>query len=175
MRKEYVQELADLKTKMQKAEKFAEKLPIFADLILAGKITGEEDYLKLGSRYKQIYLNWGITRGFYKKGTSREIMNYRGDDYHGYFFSIYINTCSLFDGHNNFGLYDMMKDADIFFIDYSNSTFYVTDENIESFLEALNTWYIQAAEENKKLRALERLEKAQKEVAKLKEAAGVAS
>jgi len=166
MRDEYKKELTALKVKMDKAEKFAEKLPFFAKYILDYKLTGEEEYTKFGDKYKDIYLGWGINRGFYKKGSSRYLMNCRGDYDHGYFFSIYINSYALFDEHNNYGLYDALKDVDIFHADNSNTNFYITDENIESFLDALNIWYLAAREENTKFRAQKKIDKARHDLEK---------
>ena len=162
MRKEYKEELEELKVKMEKAEKFAKKLPIFAEIILKGKFSGEENWGKYGSWYKDIYLGWDINRGHYKSDTSRYMTNRRGDPYDGYFFNIYINSCSLFDSHDNHGLYESLEDVDIFYTDTMNTTFYITDENIHAFLEALNDWYLKARE-------LSVQEKAKKEIAKAEE------
>lgn len=63
-------------------------------------------------------------------------------------------------------MYEALKDVDIFFADKLNTTFYVTDENIESFLEALNTWVIAAYEELKTLRLNEQKIKLEAELAK---------
>jgi len=146
MRKEYLDELAELKLKMEKAELFAEKLPFLSETILRGKITGEEEWLKLADKYKKIYLKWGLNRGYFRSGSRRYVMNYPKDkEYNLPLFSVYINTITLFDTHQEFGLYDYLKGVDIFFSDVLNSTFYVTDDNIEAFLEALNTWYCDAA------------------------------
>jgi hypothetical protein len=145
MRKEYLDELEQLKLKMEKAEKFAEKLPVFADYILEHKFSGEEPWLNFGKSYKKMYLVWDIGRGFYRNGDPRRISNYPKDgEYCQHLFHIYINTLSLFDEHNEFGLYGYLKDVDVFFADKMNTTFYITDENIHAFLEALYKWYCDA-------------------------------
>jgi hypothetical protein len=156
MRKEYTEELEQLKTKMEKAERFAEALPVFAKKILDGKITGEDHWIKFGDTYKKIYLAWGINRGFYRNGGPRYIMNCPKDRvYSLHLFNIYVNTISLFDERHDFGLYDYLKGVDVFFTDELNSTFYVTDSNVEAFLEALNTWFCDAIEKLKKHRLQE--------------------
>lgn len=168
MRQEYIDELTALKTKMEKAEAFAERLPVFAEHILEYKITGEEDWLKFGDRYKKIPLNWGICRGLYLNGATRKIMNKYTPFKDGHYFSIYINSCSLFDGHNLFDLYKSFDGVEIYHIDSMNSTFYLTDENIEPFLEKLNDWYIRACEQLKEVKEKERIEKLEKELTELK-------
>lgn len=166
MRKEYAQELKDLKEKMLMAEKFAEKLPIFADIILERKLTGLENGIKFSERYKKIPLNWGINRYLYNDKSN--ILNYRGEfDKPIYLFVIYINSCSLFDENENFGLYDAVLNIPIFHRDYSNTTFYVTDENIEALLEVLNVWYIEAGDKLKAYRLKLRAEKLKKELAEI--------
>ena len=162
MRKEYQQELKELKAKMLKAEKFAEKLPIFADRILEHKFTGEETGINFGSYYKKLYLAWGIKRYFYKD--NKNITNCKIDVCDKYLFCIYINTLSLYDQNEDFGLFESLKDVDIFFIDHLNSTFYVTDENIEHLLEALNTWCLVAREEAQSFKKAERIKKARQEL-----------
>lgn len=165
MRDEYEQELKDLKAKMLKAEKFAEKLPIFAERILQHKFTGEENALKFGERYKKINLGWGINRYFYKDKAN--ITNYRGECCDKYLFNIYINTRHLFDGNDNFGLYESMKGVEVFWTDTMNSTFYVIDETIEIFLENLNTWYLAACESNGKMIRQKKIDAAKEELRKL--------
>jgi len=164
MREEYVKELNDLKERMIKAEKFSEKLPLFKDQILKNKYTGEENWMQFDKWYKGMYLAWGLNRGFYKK--EKDNMTNNKNDYCGYYFNIYINTLTLYDLHEKFDLYEMLSDVDIFFIDHLNTTFYVSDENIESFLDALNVWYLQAKSKVKKFMAEKKLQEAKEELAK---------
>ncbi len=166
---DYLKELRDLQIKMVKAEAFAKRIPCLSEAILEGKYTGEEAWLKIADRYKKLYCAWGINRGWYdsEEKYARTIINFPKDKpYSTYLFNIYINTCNLFDAHQEFGLYEALKDVDIFFADKLNTTFYVTDENIESFLEALNTWVIAAYEELKTLRLNEQKIKLEAELAK---------
>lgn len=163
MRKEYQDELEQLRSRMEKAEQFARKLPVLAEKILSHKFTGEEDWINFGEYYKKIPLQWGITRGLFSNNSNRTITNYpKNKDYSRQLFWIYINSISLFDVHNLFDLHDYLKDVDIFFNDGMNTTFYITDENIEAFLEALNTWYCDAMEKLK----LHRLQKQEAELKK---------
>ncbi len=48
MRSEYLKELDNLKIRMEKAEAFSEKLPVFSEIILENKFTGEEDCINFG-------------------------------------------------------------------------------------------------------------------------------
>lgn len=149
---------------MEEAEKFAEKLPIFSKEILAHKFTGNEEWIKFGGQYKKIPLDWGICRGLYQTGSRRVVTNYDKGSYTEFLFNIYLNSCSLFDCHCNFGLEEAIATLDIFFFDEINSTIYATDKQIEPLLEALNNWYIKAVEENLKLRQQKRIEQAKKEM-----------
>lgn len=166
---EFQKELNDLKSKMLKAQKFAEKLQIFSRTILEYKFSGGEHWLEFGKNYKSIYLAWGIRRGFFDSNSDRRISNCKAD-HQEYLFSIYINSLSLFDTHHNFGLYEALKGVDIFFSDVLNTTFYVKDEHIEHFLNTLNDWYLDARKQNVFLREQERIEKAEKELKAAREA-----
>lgn len=166
MREEYKKELAELKTRMIKAEKFAEKLPVFAEKILGYKYTGEEDNIRFGNYYKKIPLDWGIDRRYYRNSSGRYIMNCK-KEHNGFFFCIYINSISLFNRHNLYGLYEALQSVNVFYCDTLNTTFYITDDNIEAFLEALNNWYLAAIEQDKISRAAERRAKLEKELEEL--------
>jgi hypothetical protein len=167
MNKIYKKELSDLKVKMEKAESFAEKLPVFSSMILEHKYTEDAVWLDFGKKYKDIYLGWGIKRGLFSSNTARRISNMR-DDHNGHYFSIYINSVSLFDVHENFGLYESVSDLDVFFTDRLNSTFYVTDENITPLLERLSDWYVKARVELKKYSIQKEVEETEKKLARLK-------
>ena len=169
MREEYKKELKDLKTKMEKAEKFAEKVPLFVERILEYKFSGEESNQEYLSRYKQIYFHWSLYRTFYTtQSEGCKPTNYKGKDFSHHLFHVYINTLTLYNVNEEFGLYDALKEIDIFYTDHLNTTFYIDDENIEPFLEALNIWYLNACEESKKACAKKSLEDAEKEIEKLR-------
>lgn len=160
---DYKKELEELENRMIASEEFAKKLPIFAEVIRKNKLNGTEEWAKYGSKYKDICLAWDINRGFYATSNRRTITNYTGV-YSGYLFNIYVNSYALFDLHNNFNLYESLKNVDIFFADTMNSTFYITDENIEPFLEALNIWYLKARKEAKIFKLREAISEAQKNI-----------
>lgn len=166
MREKYIKQLEATKAMMEKAEAFAEKIPLFEEKIIDGKITGEEYWYSFGEKYKTMRLAWGIRRGFYSKNNRRYVTNYEGDT-ECYLFNIYINTLDLFDSHYSVGLNEIANKVPLFFYDGLNSTFYATDEQITDLLEAIHEWYLVAKEEVKKLKAQEALEKAMKEVEKL--------
>ena len=150
VREEYVKELEELKAKMRKAEKFAKKIPVFEKLILERKLTGEEDFVNFGYRYKRTPYNWGIRRGFFKDGTQRTITNMsKTNKYCEHLFFLYFNTLSLYDSHESYGLEELGKSESVFFFDYLNSTFYIKDQHIEEFLEMANDWYLKALELHK--------------------------
>jgi len=83
--------------------------------------------------------------------------------------NIYINTCSLFDAHEKFNLYEKMSKCSTYFIDKSNSTFYIEDEHIYEFLETLNDWYIEAMAESTSCCKEKRIAELRDELAKLEE------
>jgi hypothetical protein len=141
MLKEYEEDLKALKHKMIAAEKFAKELPLFAKKILADKINGDANWIKFGEHYKTMHFAWGIKRGFYSTGGNRTVTNYPAEDgYNEHLFCIYINTLTIYDSHENYGLHDIEKQTKLFFYDKCNSTFYVTDEHIESLLDNLVAW-----------------------------------
>jgi len=159
MREEYKKELAELKVRMEKAEKFAEKLTIFTNRIIEQKITGEEEGIDFGSYYKNLPLTWGINRFFHN--TTKNITNYGSTEIiNKYLFHLYFNTLILYDSHAK---YEIEKLADkAFFFDSFNTTFYVEDEDIESFLNAACLWYEEAkkkAQKDKQERRVEQLKK----------------
>ncbi len=168
MREEYKNELKELKKKMEAAERHAEKIPIFKDVIIKQKLSGEEKFAKYASRYKSVYFTWELSRGFYKKGVGLKMTNHPTHDYSGYYFDLYINTLNLYGEHQEFGLYQSLDNVNIYYTDKLNTTFYIEDEYIEDFLEALNNWYLKALEELKTLRARQKLEKAEKDLIEAK-------
>ena len=161
----YKKELDELKTKMEKAEEWSNKMPYFKDDILDGKITGEEQWLDYGRRYKNIRLSWGLKRGWYDG-----VKNYNGDFKPQFLWYIYINTLSLYGLHEKFGLGNITNKCKVFFYDRMNGTFYLNDEYIGDFLDNLCEWYkvaISSVEDSKKK---ERVRKLEEELCKLKEA-----
>jgi hypothetical protein len=160
MIEQYKKELKELKIKMIEAEMFAKKMPIFKNYIIENKITESKDCVNFGDQYKNIPLRWGIARCLYKTG-EREITNYPEEKYSVFLFCIYINSCSLFDCHNRYGIEKILEKTQIFFYDQINSTIYCTDDQIEALLEQLNIWYLGAIEENKIMTAKNKIKKAQ--------------
>lgn len=165
----YKKELEELKEKMEKAEKFANKIPIFKDIIIEKKLTGEEGVIDFGNRYKDIYLAWGIKRLNYISGTNRTITNYDNDDYNVYVFSIYFNSLNLFgnDIYDDFGLEKIKEKVKVFFYDEINSTYYVEDEHIEEFLEEVNKWYLEAKKQVNKYRNEQEIKELREKLAEL--------
>jgi hypothetical protein len=166
MLEQYEKELKELKEKMISAEKFAEKIPCFRDFILKNKITGIEDYTNFASYYKKIRFDWGLGRARYISGTDRNITNCQRK-HDKYLFSVYINPLTLFGEHEYFGLERVLEKSTVFFFDKLNHTFYVEDEHIEGFLEALNNWYVDAVEELKRYKANKEIEELKSRLLKL--------
>ena len=160
---DFQKELKEMEAKMIASAKCAERLPVFAEKIMQEKLDGNEQWVKYADRYKDINLGWGVNRGFYENEGRRTITNH-GGDYSGYYFNIYINSLSLFDVHNNFNLYESLEGVDIFFTDTSNTTFYVTDENIEAFLDALSEWHAKAKNEAWACRLRRSIKEAQEKI-----------
>ena len=167
MIQQYKDELKALKIKMAEAEKFAEKIPVFRQFILDNKIDGTEEWVKFPSSYKRIYFNWGLNRARFKPGTRRTITNYKGG-YDKHLFKVYINTLTLYDSHEEFGLEKVLEKSTVFFFDELNTTFYVEDEHIEGFLEALNDWYVDAIANLKQYKEDEEIRKLEERLAVLK-------
>ncbi|MCK9576527.1 MAG: hypothetical protein M0R51_11440 [Clostridia bacterium] len=143
MREEYKLQLKQLKEKMEKAEAFADRCPIFAEKILEKIITGEESRMKFAECYKSVRVYDGINRYHFVPGAYETILNYKGI-YDGYLWVIYINTLCEYNSHEKYGLDEIPTITPVFFYDYLNSTFYCTDEQIGDLLEALNDWKIKA-------------------------------
>ena len=166
MNKEYTKELAKLKKRMMKAESFAKKIPVFKELILQDKITGEEDWNKFGERYKGLHLNWGINRGHYCSETNRTVNNFN-KEYDCFLWSIYINTLTLYGEHEKFDLNEIMNNLDLFHYDQMNTIIYATDDQIEPLLEALLKWYLNAKETVDEYKKQKEILKLKKDLARL--------
>jgi len=138
------------------------------DFILKNKITGTESCAEFASYYKKIRFDWGLRRVRFVSGTDRHIINYPAE-HNKYLFSVYINPLTLFGEHEYFGLERVLEESTVFFFDELNATFYVEDEHIEGFLEALNNWYVNAVEELKRYKANKKIEELKSELFKLTE------
>ena len=169
MLKIYEDELKELKNKMEKAEKFSNKIPIFKDEIIKNKYTGEEQHISFDKRYKDIYLAGGINRNHYKSKSNCTVTNYIGE-YDKYLFNIYINSLNLFgDGiYEDFDLEKIQYECKVFFYDALNKEYYVEDENIEEFLEKLNEWYISAKSKVDNYKKEQRIKELEEQLEKLK-------
>lgn len=166
---EYTQELIDLEEKMFEAQRFAEKLPAFAENILKNKFT-KETTGKIASTYKGLYFPWGINRHFYR--ARENITNYRGDFDPQYLWSLYINEISLFgDNYTDTGVDEIKDSVDVFFFDHLNTTFYATDDQIIALLDALADWYAKAKEINNEFRKEEQKRKLKAQLDALEQSA----
>lgn len=168
MLEQYEKELKELKEKMTRAEAFAEKVPCFRDFILKNKITGAEDSVCFANHYKDVPFGWGLHRSRYISGTNRNITNCQRK-HDKYLFSVYLNPLTLFDEHECFELERVPEESTVFFFDKLNHTFYVEDEHIEGFLEALNNWYVSAVEKLKQYRVDKEIEELKSRLFKLTE------
>lgn len=147
--------------KMEKAEVFADQLPLFRDVILSQKMTWYSEHTKFWNKYKNIYLSWWINRLHFTSWTPRNITNLKAK-YDVYLYEIYVNTYSLYDSNENHWLEELAKIELVYYFDISNSKFYITDEWIEIFLEALNEWYLKAidlANEEYKMKQIKELQR----------------
>jgi len=169
--KEYKRELKEMVIRMRKAESFAKKIPIFSSKILEDKISADFQWIRFGKCYKGMDFAWGINRGHFFSGGNRIITNYKKDNYDEYLFAIYINTLTIYDSHKKYGLNDIVKKVDVFFYDRTNTTFYVADENIEKFLDALCEWKEKAKEKAFNDSKKSKIDVLQKQIDKLREGA----
>lgn len=167
MIRQYEDELKALKKKMVGAEKFAKKVPLFRQFILSNKVDGTEEWVEFASNYKSIRFHWGLCRARFKSGTGRTITNYKGD-YDKHLFTTYINTLTLFNSLEEFGLEKVLEKSTVFFFDRLNTTFYVEDEHIEGFLEALNDWYVEAVAQSEIYKINEEIRELEERLAILK-------
>lgn len=123
----------------QKVTEFAEKLPLFANDIIAREYTGEE-FVELAHTYKDMRFNWGIN--WYCD---------RPTNYPEYqpceigLVSVYINCCSLFhEDMYAFAHTELEKTIGkikCYFYDDLNSTFYFKADEVEAGLDAIVEWY----------------------------------
>lgn len=167
MRQEYKDELAALKSRMEQAELFAEKLPIFKDKILEKKLCENDSSIDFGNCYKKLYLRWGIKRFFFSEKLKIVPTNYNGTFKDQFLFKIYVNSLSLYDSHENYDLNKIPDHVDVFFYDNLNTTFYLTDSQIENFLNALNAWYLSARDKEQQAKNKKKIEKLKKELSQL--------
>lgn len=174
--KPYIEKLKNLEKRMLKAIAFAKKLPLFKQKILDNIYTGEDDFINFGNKYKDIYFNWHIGRYLYSYKGSREISNYDGKTpYAEFLFKISLNEYQMFPpeyfARAVYSLNKFAEGIDCFFYDMINTTFYLTDEQIEPFLSAFREWYLTEKEkaktyikQEKKRRLLKEKEKIEKEL-----------
>lgn len=152
--------------KMEKAEKFAEQLPLFKDYILYHKMTWYSEYTNFWEKYKDLYLSWWINRAHFIIWTNREINNYN-KSHDIYLYNIYVNSVSLYGLHENYWLEELANLDWVYHYDKLNNAFYITDEWIERFLESLNEWYLKARELASEKRKADKIRNLQEEMDRL--------
>jgi len=130
--------LDNMQVKYEKVQRFADKLPFLKDYILDKEIV-ESAHINFGDKYKSIPLSWGIRRGV-RSSDSNPVTNCKQKYHNLALTNIYINTLSLYDRHNKYGIEDIADK--VFFYDPLNTSFYATDEQLEDLLESLNDWYL---------------------------------
>lgn len=174
MREEYKKELKDLEEKMIKAEEFAKKVPLFSEIILFEKLTGEEDFYEYADCYKNVLTFSGISRAHFCSGTRRTVSNFN-KRHDVFLWKIYINTLYEYNSQKEYGLNKIKNQTPVYFYDALNNKFYATDDQIEQLLEKLNEWKINAVKQheidshaNRLTEAMEKAKKAAEEVEKLK-------
>jgi hypothetical protein len=167
MREEYQKELDELKAKMEAAEELAEQLPYFKDLILREKLGVGS--VHLGKVYKGLYLDCGINRNKYNSEEGKNLRNYEGD-FKGELWSIYINTLSIYDSHEKYGLGKLVKE--VFYYDVINTAFYAKTDELMSLLDALVEWKKEAMVQLKADTAIEELKNIEKREIELSQKKG---
>jgi len=160
-----LKDIEEIKEHYTKVTEFAELLPIYSEVILNKKLTGD-NYCELANRYKQLYADWGIkwyiqTPANYPELTSK----------HKGFVTIYINCMALFGDdiyHMAYKeLHDTLPSIKVHFYDVLNSTFYFLPEEAEEGLEKLNNWYLRVKEKSSEFLKQQRKLKLQAELDKL--------
>lgn len=166
MRKKYEEKLQLMKDEMEKAEIFAEKLPFFSTLILDNIITGKEPCLNFCCKYKGNELPSNVIRRYYTNDTFTNTGKQLDEPM--YLFSIdLISMC-----HDEI-THELVKQCieqlylkNIQYIYHYNlkHTFYITDENVESFLDQFVQWYSKTQEKIKEYKQQYRIKELEKEL-----------
>ena len=164
MRQDYRNKLRDMRIRLEKAELFAERSPVFAEQILESLLTGEETWQRFYK--KDSALLAGVTRGHFTSGTNLCVTNCN-KKYDVDLFKIYVNSLTEYSSMKEYGLCDIPETVPVFFYDKINSTFYCTDEQIGLLLEALNAWKISAFYQAKKDRSGADIQKLEEKIAEL--------
>jgi hypothetical protein len=162
---EYEKKLKEFKEKLIKAQQFAKKLPCFSDFIIKNIIT-ESPYNQFGFQYKTLKLDWQLTRNEYDTKTGRTIPNKEGEYGPIKLTRIYINAISLF-GYGT--TIQAPLNIECYFFDSVNSTYYITDKELEYVLNSLVKWHKDSIVQNKKDQQLKKLKEAEKRLQLLKE------
>jgi len=160
---EYKKELDTLIEKMIEAEKFAKEIPCLSEEIL--KMKSNKSFTGLITRsFKGHYFNWGLNR--YHYSNEHKPTNFY-EEYTGpnFLFSLYVNTLSIYDSHEKFGL-EKLSDF-CFYFDELNSIFYTKDSEIEMFLDEYCKWEDYATKEAFLKSKKEKIIKLKKQIEKL--------
>ena len=160
-------ELKDLKVQMQLSQDFANEIPILKDIIIKNIFTGLKNE-NFGNRLSNLWLGHDVWRSKYSSMLDKynKITNYkRNEEYDDYFFSIYINSYTLF----NENIKDDLKELNqyCFYYDNLNSTFYVKDSEMEVFIEKLKEWYNKTITDLKEIKRLQKIKELESELSKL--------
>ena len=133
------EKLKEKKKEYELVTAFAEKLPFYADKIISNEYAGQAN-VTLSYRYKTLSLGWGIN------WTLNKPTNYHHDSFQSGLVCVYVNSYSLFDDISSEAGTELTREfsnsKNIYFIDWLNSTFYVTPEQLEELLERLHNWYV---------------------------------
>lgn len=133
------EKLKEKKKEYELVTAFAEKLALYSDTIISNEYTGAV-YVTLVHRYKTLPLDWGIN------WTLSKPTNYYHDSFQSGLVCVYVNSYSLFGDISSEVYTELTREfsnsKNIYFIDWLNSTFYVTPEQLEEFLERLHNWYV---------------------------------
>ena len=132
-------ELQELLEKIEKSERFAERVPVLADEILRYKYTGDELAIDFGyvSGYNGIK---SIYRNYFKE---IELYNPTKNIKDKVLFRIYFYRERVPTIYDNYGLDELGKDNTVFHFDWANDTFYIEEQNLDRFLNKFDVWYKQ--------------------------------
>ena len=124
-----------------KAWDFAEKLPCFKDIILSKNYSGEETNINLGRNLGDWRCAWDVYRRF----VDYEPTNYEKGIPNKFLSEIYINSVSIYDRYENYGLEKIGYSDDVFYYDKINSRLYIEDEHVCAVIVKINEWVKQAS------------------------------
>lgn len=133
--------LTIMRDRFVKVDEFARRFPIFKDYIIEHEEYEGIKLSKLGYNYKSLYFNTAMFRVFYdiKNPIPNWDGEYKGDTPEKYLFVIRFDTDTFLSLTES--ILKKLTEENIYFYDEKYRTFYIEDENVETFLESANKYF----------------------------------